>query len=88
MNAPTGKDDQMSTASTQFEDERRMEFMMNKRHREAAMEARIREAGLARSSSLASILSAAGTLTASLVVRARMVMPRRSPRPRPAQGRP
>lgn len=32
----------MSTASTQYEDERQLEFMMQKRHRQAALDAQIR----------------------------------------------
>lgn len=38
----------MSTASTQFEDERQLEFMMRKRHRQAALDAQIEMARAAR----------------------------------------
>jgi hypothetical protein len=78
----------MSTASTQFEDERRLEFLMQKRHREAALEAELRRARDTREPSRQTLSNPEAMHVTGLLAAIGRALPIRALRPRPAPGRP
>jgi hypothetical protein len=78
----------MSTASTQFEDERRLEFLMQKRHREAALEAELRRGRDTREPARRTISDPATMHVTGLIAAIGRALPIRALRPRPAPGRP